>query len=298
MNDQPICGILLLDKPINMTSNAALQVVKRLYGVKKAGHTGSLDPLATGMLPICLGEATKFSRFLLDADKRYHVTAKLGITTDTGDAEGAVIAKQCVNVSKQQLQSVLQRFNGNIEQIPPMYSALKHQGRPLYQYAREGISIERKSRKIIIYQLQLIHFQEDVFSLAVHCSKGTYIRSLIEDIGAALGCGAHVSALRRLSVSSFNEDKMLRLDELNEDSTLLPLNDALQMFPAVHISKNYVDKVFQGQSIIIDSLPFQGWVRLLADNDGFIGMGEVLEEGCITPRRLLTKELVTSLSLV
>ena len=208
-------GILLLDKPIGITSNAALQTVKRLYAAKKAGHTGSLDPLATGMLPICFGKATKISAQLLDADKTYQVTAQLGIKTATGDKEGEIIAEKPVaTFTLSQMEKTLENFRGPIQQIPPMYSALKHQGQPLYKLARRGITIERLPRSVTIHQLDLINFADDVIELYVRCSKGTYIRTLIEDIGEALGCGAHVISLRRLTVAKFLEKNMITLDQV------------------------------------------------------------------------------------
>src|SRR5579862_9142002 len=212
-----IHGILLLDKPLGMTSNAALQKVKRLFNAKKAGHTGSLDPLATGMLPICFGEATKFSQFLLESDKCYQVEAKLGVKTRTGDAEGEVIAvKPVMDLTCERLEAVLSQFVGQIQQIPPMYSALKIQGKPLYELARQGIEIPREARSVQIYRLQLIDFQAETLKFEVQCSKGTYVRTLVEDIGELLGCGAHVSALRRTVVLPYNEIKMYTLDALEE----------------------------------------------------------------------------------
>ena len=205
-----ISGVLLLDKSLEITSNQALQRVKRLYQAKKAGHTGSLDPLAHGMLPICLGEATKFSHFLLESDKEYKVIAKLGEITATGDAEGPIIEKRDIYpFSEQELIAVLNRFKGAITQTPPMYSALKHQGQPLYELARKGITVERKSRQIHIYDLQLVEYSLNQLTLRVKCSKGTYIRSLVEDIGLALGCGAHVVHLRRVSVAHFKAEHMV-----------------------------------------------------------------------------------------
>ena len=209
-------GIILLDKPGGITSNDALQQVKRIYNAAKAGHTGALDPLATGMLPICFGEATKFSQFLLDADKRYQVTARLGVRTDTSDSEGSVDSVRPVDVNEDQLAQALDKFRGDIMQVPSMFSALKHQGRPLYEYAREGIEIEREARPITIYSLELKAFSGEEISLEVHCSKGTYIRSLIDDLGELLGCGAHVIQLRRTQVASYPNDKMLNLEKLNE----------------------------------------------------------------------------------
>lgn len=207
-------GILLLDKPTGLTSNDVLQKVKRIYNAAKAGHTGALDPLATGMLPICLGEATKFSQYLLEADKRYEVTAKLGERTNTSDSDGEVVSTRPVNVAVGTLIEALDQFRGPIMQVPSMYSALKHNGRPLYEYAREGIEIEREARPITIFELKLLGFEGDEVKLEVHCSKGTYIRSLVDDLGEVLGCGAHVTQLRRTQVASYPYERMLTLEQL------------------------------------------------------------------------------------
>ncbi len=208
-------GILLLDKPSGITSNDALQQVKRLYFAKKAGHTGSLDPLASGVLPICMGEATKVSAFLLDADKRYQVRCQLGVRTATADAEGEVLETRPVgNYSEQQLEAVLDGFRGSIEQVPPMYSALKHEGQRLYKLARQGVEVEREARTVEIYQLTLTGRGPDWIDIAVHCSKGTYVRTLAEDIGDRLGCGAHVSALRRTAVGPYSETGLVTLEQL------------------------------------------------------------------------------------
>ena len=198
-------GILVIDKPAGVTSNGILQQVKRLFGAAKAGHTGALDPLATGVLPLCFGEATKFSQMMLDSDKAYIATARLGIRTETGDSEGAVVAEKPVpdGLTADLLEPVLDGFRGDIQQVPSMYSALKHKGRPLYEYAREGIEVERPARPVTIYELTLLDIRENELDIAVSCTKGTYIRSLVEDIGEALGCGAHVTALRRTMASGF-----------------------------------------------------------------------------------------------
>ena len=207
-------GILLLDKPAGITSNDALQQVKRIYAAAKAGHTGALDPLATGMLPICLGEATKFSQFLLEADKRYRVVAKLGLRTDTSDADGEVVETRPVNVTEAALAEALDGFRGTTQQIPSMYSALKYQGKPLYYYAREGIAVPRESRPIHVYELTLVRFEGDELELEIHCSKGTYIRTIVDDLGEILGCGAHVAVLRRLSVATYPSERMVTLEQL------------------------------------------------------------------------------------
>ena len=293
-------GILLLDKPTGISSNKALQRVKHLFQAKKAGHTGSLDNLASGLLPICLGEATKIAGFLLDADKQYYTVLTLGVTTDTGDAEGNVITTQATdNITQVQINNVLQQFMGEIEQVPPMYSALKYQGQALYKLARQGKTVERKARRITIFSIQQESFKDNHLALTVHCSKGTYIRSLAEDIGNALGCGAHVSVLRRLSVGQYRH--MMDFETLetyaqqgveNLDEQLIPMEDALPHFPSVTLTESYAYYVRQGQAVQIAHAPTEGWVKLLVrqadDAITFIGMGIILEDGRVAPKRLLT----------
>lgn len=296
-------GVLLLDKPEGSSSNAVLQQVRRLYGAAKAGHTGSLDPLATGMLPICFGEATKFSQYLLNADKRYRVIAKLGEKTTTGDAEGEVI-KQChpVLVSDEQIEQVVRRFIGPIEQVPPMYSALKHQGQPLYKLARKGIDIERRARTITIYSLDWCRVDIDHIEMTVHCSKGTYIRSLVEDIGEVLGCFAHVKVLRRLQVGSFAGD-MLSLEQLREvsesdgvdtlDQYLLPVDVTLCAYSCIVLDEKTAAVFYQGQgvnwvtSIDIPLGLVQVWSGRGEQKEKFIGVGEWVSGGRLLPRRLI-----------
>ena len=297
-------GIILLDKPSGITSNDALQQVKRIYNAAKAGHTGALDPLATGMLPICFGEATKFSQFLLDADKRYRVTARLGVRTDTSDSEGSVVSVRPVSVTEPQLSVALDKFRGDILQVPSMFSALKHQGRPLYEYAREGIEIEREARPISIYSLELLEFTDDAVSLEVHCSKGTYIRSLIDDLGELLGCGAHVIQLRRTQVAKYPNDKMLSLEKLNEildecreqgippreklDDYLLPMDSAVSNLPEVNMSAVLAAYVTQGQAVMVPHAITEGFVRMTVGPEAeFIGVGEIDEDGKVAPRRLV-----------
>ncbi len=297
-------GIILLDKPSGITSNDALQQVKRIYNAAKAGHTGALDPLATGMLPICFGEATKFSQFLLDADKRYRVTARLGVRTDTSDSEGSVISVRPVSVTESQLSLALDKFRGDILQVPSMFSALKHQGRPLYEYAREGIEIEREARPISIYSLELLEFTDDAVSLEVHCSKGTYIRSLVDDLGERLGCGAHVIQLRRTQVAKYPNDKMLSLEKLNEildecreqgippreklDYYLLPMDSAVSNLPEVNMSSILAAYVTQGQAVMVPHALTEGFVRMTVGPEAeFIGVGEIDEDGKVAPRRLV-----------
>jgi tRNA pseudouridine55 synthase len=292
-----VLGILLLDKPAGITSNAALQTVKRLFRARKAGHTGSLDPLATGMLPICFGEATKISGFLLDSDKRYRLSCRLGIKTATGDAEGEVIEERPVPaLTEADVERALVPLRGTIEQLPPMYSALKHQGERLYKLARAGQEVARDTRTVTIHELVLLGMSADTLELEVKCSKGTYVRTLAEDLGEALGCGAHVSALRRLEVGPYREpDQMVTLDELRHlaedgntalDRLLLPLESALGDYPAVRLSADSAFYIRQGQAVQVPRAPTEGWVRLYREDDHFLGMGEIQDDGKVAPRRL------------
>jgi len=290
-------GILLLDKPVGITSNAALQEVKRLFFAAKAGHTGNLDPLASGMLPICLGEATKLSAYLLDADKVYTGTCKLGVRTSSADAEGEIIeTREVPELSEAQVLEVLARFSGEIEQIPPMHSAIKQNGQPLYKLARQGIEVERKPRQVTIHELKLLRLEGDEIEIYVHCSKGTYIRTLVEDIGEALGCGAHLSQLRRTQVGPFHEEGMVSLDALREeaeegpeslDRHLLPLDHALGDYPEVTLTESSLFYVRQGQAVQVPQAPTTGWVRLFDSAGGFVGVGAVLDDGRIAPKRLI-----------
>jgi len=297
-NLRRVNGILLLDKPQGMTSNAALQVVKRLYQARKAGHTGSLDPLATGLLPLCFGEATKVSGFLLDADKRYRVVCKLGERTTTGDAEGEVVEQRPVEaVTEARLRKVLEGFVGEIEQIPPMYSAVKHKGERLYKLARQGVEVERQARKIDIHSLALLDCSIPVFQIDVHCSKGTYVRTLVEDIGEQLGCGAHVTALRRLAVGPFDDSQLIDMAVLEAtaaesmaalDKLLLPMESGLTQWPGVRLSGDAAFYLRQGQPVLVPQAPTEGWVRLYEGESRFLGMGEILDDGRVAPRRLMT----------
>jgi tRNA pseudouridine55 synthase len=290
-------GILLLDKPSGITSNAALQQVKRLYFASKAGHTGSLDPLASGVLPICMGEATKVSAFLLDADKYYRVRCQLGVRTATGDAEGEVLQTRTVgSYSAQQLETVLEQFRGSIEQVPPMYSALKHQGQRLYKLARQGLEVEREPRTVQIYALRLLQRGDDWIEIDVHCSKGTYVRTLVEDMGEKLGCGAHVCALRRTGVGPYDEsglvtiaalEKLKETDAAAMDALLLPLESALTQWPDVRLSSDAAFYLQQGQAVLVPHAPTSGWVRLYERDHTFLGMGEILDDGRVAPRRLM-----------
>lgn len=292
-------GILLLDKPVGITSNAALQEVKRLLYAAKAGHTGNLDPLASGMLPICLGEATKLSAYLLDADKVYIGGCKLGVRTTTADAEGEILeTREVPALTEAQIDEVLERFRGEIEQIPPMHSAIKQNGQPLYKLARQGIEVERKPRRVTIYELKLTQLEGDELELYIHCSKGTYIRTLVEDLGEALGCGAHLSRLRRTRVGPFQEEGMVTLDTLREeaeegaeslDRFLLPLDHALGDYPEVKLSESSLFYVRQGQAVQVAQAPTEGWVRLFDSAGGFVGVGAVLDDGRIAPKRLISQ---------
>jgi tRNA pseudouridine55 synthase len=293
-----ISGVLLLDKPMGMTSNQALQEVKHLYKASKAGHTGSLDPLATGLLPICFGEATKLSAFLLDADKHYRVRVKLGETTTTADAEGELVQSlDPSGVSEDDVRDLLPEFLGEQEQLPPMYSAIKHQGERLYKLARQGLEVERKPRAIHIHALRLLGFELPEFEVDVHCSKGTYVRTLAEDMGKRLGCGAHVSGLRRTGVGPYDDSSMVSLEQVREafaekrfqemDGWLLPLESALAEWPVVKLSPDATFYMQQGQPILVPNAPTSGWVRLYGNQSEFIGVGWILEDGRVAPKRLM-----------
>lgn len=294
---RPVTGILLYDKPAGITSNAALQQVKRIYQAQKCGHTGSLDPLATGLLPLCLGEATKVSPFLLDADKRYQVQVRLGITTTTADAEGEVVTTApWEHVSKEQVLAQLMNFVGEIEQIPPMYSALKHKGERLYNLARQGVEVERQPRRIKIYSLELIAWNPPELSLNLHCSKGTYVRTLAEDLGQAVGCGAHVNALRRLSVGPYHENNIVTYEVLEIaarqsfealDALLLPAQSAMGHWPELKVSESTAFYLKQGQPVLVSNAPTTGWVRLYTKSGVFFGVGTITDDGKVQPKRLL-----------
>ena len=298
---RPVSGVLLLDKPVGWTSNAALQAVKHLYQAAKAGHTGSLDPLASGLLPICLGEATKLSGFLLNADKGYRFTCRLGVTTTTGDAEGEVVAVRPVGpLSRESMEAALRRFVGTIRQIPPMYSALKHNGQPLYKLARKGMEVERAPREVTVHELHLLRLDDEEFECELRCSKGTYVRTLATDLGEILGCGAHVTALRRTVVEPFDAARMVTLESLREwaeqglavlDTKLLPSDSAVTQWPAVRVGGDAAFYLRQGQPVLAPRAPSQGWVRLYQDEQRFFGIGEILDDGRVAPRRLLACEV-------
>lgn len=299
-------GVLLLDKQQGASSNDVLQKVKRLYNANRAGHTGALDPLATGMLPICLGEATKFSQYLLDSDKRYRVIARLGQRTDTSDADGQVVEERPVNFTAPELASALESFRGNTQQIPSMYSALKYQGKKLYEYARQGIEVPREARPITVYELLFIRHEGDELELEIHCSKGTYIRTIIDDLGEKLGCGAHVIYLRRLAVSRYPIERMVTLEQLQAlvqqaeqqdvpaaellDPLLMPMDSPASDFPVVNIP-NVVAAYFKnGQPVRASTTPAEGLVRVTEGEEGkFIGMGEIDDQGRVAPRRLVVE---------
>ena len=293
-----IHGVFLLDKPQGMSSNDIMQKVKRIFQANKAGHTGALDPLATGMLPICLGEATKFSQFLLDADKRYLVTAKLGERTDTSDAEGQIVETRDVNVKIPEILTALEQFRGDILQMPTMFSALKHNGKPLYEYARQGITVEREARPITIFELNFIEYNAPYLTLEVHCSKGTYIRTLVDDLGEVLGCGAHVTMLRRTAVADYPTEKILdwhSLQSLAEqqdlallDALLLPMDTAVAKLPALTLNENQTQGIGFGQRIKFDNPNrLQGQVRLFSYENRFLGVAVIDENNVIRPQRLV-----------
>lgn len=287
-------GVLLLDKPQGLTSNAALQKARWLYNAAKAGHTGTLDPLATGLLPLCFGEATKFAGELLDADKTYVAGVQLGTTTDTADAEGRVLETRPVEVTEAQVRELLQRFVGESEQIPPMHSALKRDGKPLYEYARAGIEVERKPRRIVIHEIALLAWNETRFDIEVSCSKGTYIRTLAADIGAALGCGAHLDALRRTRIGTLRIDDAVSLAVLEalapalRDERLAPADALLAALPAVELKDSDTGRIQHGQGVSWSGAPHRR-CRLYAAAGRFLGLGEVSADGWLNPKRLVNE---------
>lgn len=293
-----IHGVFLLDKPQGMSSNDILQKVKRIFQANKAGHTGALDPLATGMLPICLGEATKFSQFLLDSDKRYLVTAKLGERTDTSDAEGQIVETREVKVAEADILANLDQFRGDILQVPTMFSALKHNGKPLYEYARAGITVEREARPITIFELNFIEYNAPFLTLEVHCSKGTYIRTLIDDLGEVLGCGAHVTMLRRTAVANYPIDKMMSYVDLQKlvenqplvelDKHLLAMDTAVSSLAKINLTEQQTKAVGFGQRVRFDNPDkIYGLVRLYSDDKQFLGIAEMTHDNVIRPSRMI-----------
>ncbi|MEI7379858.1 tRNA pseudouridine(55) synthase TruB [Pectobacterium versatile] len=299
-------GVLLLDKPQGVSSNDVLQKVKRIFNANRAGHTGALDPLATGMLPICLGEATKFSQYLLDSDKRYRVIARLGQRTDTSDADGNVIEERAIGFSATDLEQALEGFRGTTQQVPSMYSALKYQGRKLYEYARQGLTVPREAREITVYELQFIRWEGDELELEIHCSKGTYIRTIIDDLGEKLGCGAHVIYLRRLQVATYPTERMVTLEQLaalaeqaqtqehplslSLDPLLMPMESPVIDFPEVNLTPVVAGYLKLGQAVQAANAPLNGMVRITeGDEHKFIGMGEIDNDGRVAPRRLVVE---------
>jgi tRNA pseudouridine55 synthase len=304
-----IDGILLLNKPLGISSNQALQRVKRAFFAAKAGHTGALDPLATGMLPICLGEATKFSQFLLETDKTYLVTATLGVRTTTSDADGEIVDTKPVNVQEAQLQLACEQFRGPIKQVPSMFSALKHQGKPLYFYARQGIEIDRPARDITIFSLNVMRFEGNEVDMQVHCSKGTYIRSLVDDIGQILGCGAYVSKLHRTQVTDYPSEKMVTLQQLDEllstaqeqelglsqvlDPLLIPMDTAVKNLPKAELNTleaQYFSHGNPAKTTATLSEKVGTQIRAYSESEGFfMGVGQVTEDGRIWPKKVVVR---------
>lgn len=288
-----INGILLLDKPLGFSSNQALQRVKWLLQAAKAGHTGTLDPLATGLLPLCFGEATKFAHYLTDADKTYHATIKLGVTTTTGDAEGAVLNTLPVNVTSNQFDEACLKFVGVINQVPPMYSALKHEGKALYEYAREGVEIERKVRTVTIHAIEVLSFAGVVAEIKVTCTKGTYIRTLAEDIGAHLGCGAHLIGLRRTATANYVIAETITLEAFEALSSeerlakLAPPETAVDYLPSVMLDADSAFYLMQGQAVWRSGNIPVGLLRLYDERNVFLGLGEQQSDGKIAPKRLM-----------
>jgi tRNA pseudouridine55 synthase len=307
---RPISGLFLLDKPQGLSSNSALQQVKRIYGAAKAGHTGALDPLATGLLPICLGEATKFSQYLLDSDKRYLTTARLGQRTDTCDAEGEIIEEKPLprDLSRERVEALLaERFKGEIEQVPPSYSALKLNGQPLYKLARQGVEVDVKPRRVRIYEIKLLALRENELDLEVFCSKGTYIRSVVEDLGLLLGCGAHVSVLRRLQTGPFHADKMITLEQLKSlaepgmvetqnsihqrlDALLLPAWAPVADLPRLRLEAAEAERLQMGQRLRVDDrLPdADQFLVFNCATDQFLGIAERDAKGALKGKRLVS----------
>ena len=287
-------GILLLDKPVGLTSNQALQQAKRLLQARKAGHTGSLDPLASGLLPLCFGEATKVSRFLLDADKRYRAVFKLGESTSTGDAEGEVLESRPLTVSRREIETAIRGFVGTIEQIPPMYSAIKVGGQPLYKLARAGVTTERAPRTVTVYEYTILDLDGPRLTVDIRCTKGTYVRSLAHDLGERLGCGAHVAELRRTAMGGFSIEETVTLTDFEalagpqaRAARLVPADQALKAVPAVTISRHAAFYFCQGQPVMARPLPPAGWLRVYEEGGRFLGLAEVDDDGRAAPRRLM-----------
>jgi tRNA pseudouridine55 synthase len=290
-------GVLLLDKPAGLTSNQALQQAKRLFAANKAGHTGSLDPIATGLLPLCFGEATKISQFLLDADKRYRTTLRLGQRTSTGDLEGEVVSERPVDVSDRDVERALAGFRGPILQVPPMHSAIKRQGQPLYKLARKGVELELEPRPVTVYALTLVAYDAaaGTLELDLDCSRGFYVRSLARDLGEALGCGAHVATLRRIGVGGFDVADAVTLAALEQepgddparlDRYLVEPDRGIDHLPGVQLSPDAAYYLCQGQPVRAADAPREGWVRLYGEQSRFLGVGQMLDDGRVAPKRL------------
>ena len=294
---RPVNGIVVLDKPTSFGSNEVLQIAKRLFRAQKAGHTGSLDRLACGLLPLCFGEATKFSAFLLNSNKRYLATFKLGVTTNTGDAQGVITSQRSVGkLTRTTIESAISHFIGDIEQVPPMFSALKHQGKRLYQLAHQGIVVDRPPRPVKIFHYNLLEIRDDLIDVDIRCSKGTYVRTLAEDLGEALGCGASVASLRRIEAGPFGPADLITVEQLQDlhdqggdaiDTVLLPIETAVSDWPEVRLAKGVAYYLQRGQPVLVPHSPTSGDVRLYDDTGQFLGVGEVLDDGRIAPRRLL-----------
>ncbi|VFP87358.1 tRNA pseudouridine synthase B [Candidatus Erwinia haradaeae] len=299
-------GVLLLDKPYGISSNQAVQQVKRIYNAKRAGHTGSLDPIATGMLPICLGESTKFAQYLLNADKHYRVIARLGQRTDTADVSGVLLSERPVTFNANMLEEVLDSFCGDTEQIPPMYSAIKYKGRKLYEYARAGVHVPGKSRKISVSMLQCIRYEGNELELDLRVSKGTYIRTIIDDLGEKLGCGAHVCYLRRLQVSNYLTTQMITMQSLKAilndkkdidsrsqnllDSLLMPMDSPIAHYPSVNLSSIMARYLKNGCLVSLVNAPANGLVRVTEGvESNFVGIAEIINNSLLVPRRLLSR---------
>lgn len=295
-----VSGVIVLDKPRGLSSNDAVQSVKRRFHARKVGHTGSLDPLATGVLPLCLGDATKFSQYLLTSDKRYVASLRLGVATDSGDADGRVIEERDAgNIARAEVEAALDDFRGDIEQVPSMFSAVKHQGQPLYKLARQGIEIERQARPVTVYSNEIVDFADGTLTLDVHCSKGTYVRTIAHDLGEALGCGAHVYELRRTMAGPYGEDDLVSFDDMDNaaeegrlDGLLRPVATAVGQWPTVELTGAPAFYLKQGQPVLVPHAPTEGWVRLYEQEEAqgrFIGVGEILEDGRVAPRRLIAR---------
>jgi len=301
---EPVHGVLLLDKPVGLSSTQALSAAKRLLNAEKAGHTGTLDPFATGLLPLCFGEATKFAQDLLEADKTYETTVHLGVTTTTGDTEGEVLESKPVDVTREQIEVVLAQFRGPISQVPPMHSALKRDGKPLYEYARAGITLEREARAVAIHQLELIDYNAPELKLRVTCSKGTYIRVLGEDIGHALGCGAHLTALRRTEVGSLTLDHAINLEEFTaiaeekRTHALQPVDALLSSIPVITLNEELARRFLHGQRLSLEkagvsSMPAEGRVKVVTSNSTLLGTGQLQPFGVLAPERLVMQDFLS-----